>query len=314
MIADTPYGITQEAWDTAWTAKDLDIILKQIAAQNSAKSWAVFFWHTAYDTQKFMDALKGNNYTEAQQFVWHKTNHATQTSVSGATSSWEIGTLAFYPSRVKCNINNSLNPTERHNFLEFPQLTRRYKDTAGQVANPCQKPQQVASWIIEKVAMPGSTVLVLGPGAGGGEVLGALNKGCNVVAVEKNEYQFTNLHTHLLMVKQQLAKEDADAKEAAEKEDKSVIGSQSFSGGDQGADIGGGGSSSSKPVKCTSCSGVITGPMYVCSNEECSDEGVYFHESCTVEREGVRICVDCKEREDRQAQEAETQEQEEQEQ
>ena len=72
-------------------------------------------------------------------------------------------------------------------------------------------------------------------------------------------------------------------------------------------DIGGGGSNSSKPVKCTSCSGVITGPMYVCSNEECSEEGMYFHESCTVEREGVRICVDCKQREDRDAQEAETQ-------
>ena len=71
MIGDTPYGITSEDWDIAWTAKDLDIILKQIAAQNSAKTWAVFFWHTAYDTQKFMDALKGNNYTEAQQFVWH---------------------------------------------------------------------------------------------------------------------------------------------------------------------------------------------------------------------------------------------------
>ena len=273
MIGDTPYGITQEAWDTAWTAKDLDVILKQIAAQNSAKSWAVFFWHTAYDTQKFMDALKANNYTEAQQFVWHKTNHATPgTSVNGATSSWEIGTLAFYPSRVKCNINNSLNPTERHNFLEFPQLTRRYKDTAGQVANPCQKPQQVASWIIEKVAMPGSTVLVLGPGAGGGEVLGALNKGCNVVAVEKNEYQFTNLHTHLLMVKQKLAKQEADAKAVADKEDKSVMGSQSFSAGDQGANIGGGGSSSSTPVKCVSCSGVITGPMFVCSTEECDIE------------------------------------------
>ena len=66
--------------------------------------------------------------------------------------------------------------------------------------------------------MPGSTVLVLGPGAGGGEVLGALAKGCNVVAMEKNPYQFTNLHGNLLMVKQNIAKKDAEDKDVAEKE------------------------------------------------------------------------------------------------
>ena len=54
--------------------------------------------------------------------------------------------------------------------------------------------------------------------------------------------------------------------------------------------------------------------IYVCSNEECSEMDMYFHDSCTVEREGVRICVDCKEREDKQATEAETQLEEEEEQ
>ena len=109
------------------------------------------------------------------------------------------------------------------------------------------------------------------------------------------------------MVKQKLAKQEADAKAVADKEDKSVMESQSFSAGEQGGNVVGGGSSSSTPVKCVSCSGVITGPMFVCSTQECSIEDLYFHEYCTVESEGVRICVDCKERGDRQAAEAETQ-------
>ena len=49
-----------------------------------------------------------------------------------------------------------------------------------------------------------STVLVIGTRAGGGEVLGAPAKGCNVVAIEKDEYQFNQLEAHVLQVKDAL--------------------------------------------------------------------------------------------------------------
>lgn len=62
----------------------------------------------------------------------------------------------------------------------------------------------------------GSTVLVVGPGAGGGEVVRAVLSGCNVVAIEKNLYQFQNLQANLLGIKEKMAiaqnakKEEAD--------------------------------------------------------------------------------------------------------
>ena len=81
--------------------------------------------------------------------------------------------------------------------------------------------------------MPGSTVLVIGPGAGGGEVLGALAKGCNVVAVEKDEYQFNQLQCHLLQVKDQIRKAEAIAVKEQKGEDDGVNLSQFFPPGSQ---------------------------------------------------------------------------------
>ena len=189
LISDTPYGVTDEVWDKVWTKADLLLILKQFVASNKAQEWAVFFWHTPYQTAMFLDVLSEMGYTEAQQLFWHKTDQTIQTPVAMHTSSVEMGTLAFYPARQKNSVNLHRDPRYRHNHIEHPHVTRKFKDASGIVANPCQKPEGVAQWIIGSVCMPGSTVLVVGPGAGGGEVVGAVLSGCHAVAVEKNQYR-----------------------------------------------------------------------------------------------------------------------------
>ncbi len=40
VISDSPYEVTDENWDKAWSQNDLNVILKQVAAQNAEQSWA----------------------------------------------------------------------------------------------------------------------------------------------------------------------------------------------------------------------------------------------------------------------------------
>ena len=100
-MADTPYGVTGEPWDIAWEEDDLSQILKQIAACNAAKNWSICLWHTPKQTAMFLDVLEANGYKEPVHLYWHKTDHATHaTPVASYTSSMEMCTIWFYPSRA----------------------------------------------------------------------------------------------------------------------------------------------------------------------------------------------------------------------
>ena len=84
------------------------------------------------------------------------------------------------------------------------------------------------------MCVPGSTVLVAGPGADGEEVLGAVLVGCHVVAVEKNRYQYEKLQAHLLKMKDDLQKiEEAKQKEKEDEVQDEVPESQGYSAGGQ---------------------------------------------------------------------------------
>jgi hypothetical protein len=226
------------------------------------------------------------------------------------TSSWEMCTLAFFPARQKNSVNLSRDPRYRHNFIEHPTVSKKFKDAHGVVANPCQKPEGVAQWIISSVCMPGSTVLVVGPGAGGGEVVGAVLSGCHVVAVEKNLYQFQNLQANLLHIKEKMQQAQNAKQEAVGDEKNEIPESQAFSAGLQYSQSMGQPNLLDKVPLCASCGLDLKGEEFVCSVEECAEGDPRFHEACTILREGARFCVDCNRRITDDASQADTQENE----
>ena len=283
------------------------MILRQYAAQNAASAWGIFLWHTPEQTAMFVEVLKAHGYKECQQVFWHKTDHAAQVPVAQFTSAVEMGTLAFFPNRSANTVSLSRNPSERHNHIEVPQLTKRWKDSLGNVANPCQKPSELAAWILGSVCMPGTTVVVVGPGAGGGEVMGAVLKGINVVAIEKDKYQFEQLQAHMLHVKEQIRKADKVAIEVEDSDDDKEDESQSYSAGPQYNETSATTTAPAKPVKCRSCGGVIVDEAFTCGREDCTREEYLFHKQCVMYKDDVCICVDCSREEDERASEAETQ-------
>ena len=294
LISDAPYGVTDEPWDKAWSKDEVKTILKQFAAVNKAEEWSAFFFHPARQTDNYMTALEEMGYKDLITLYWHKTDHGSQTPVSMHTSSVELGTLAYFPARAKNSVNLDRDPKYRHNHLDYPQLTKKYKDEHGVVANPCQKPPQVGAWIIGSVCVPGSTVLVAGPGAGGGEVLGAVMVGCHVVAIEKNRYQFDKLQAHLFKTKDNLQKQDeVKHKKGKDAEVDQIPESQEYSAGVQYSQIGGDAQQDEKVPQCLTCGHDITHAPTPCTTKECMEMEAVFHESCTVLIDGVRICTDC---------------------
>jgi hypothetical protein len=167
----------------------MDRIIKQVQAANNNANYFIFFWHSPQQTEMVMNALKKNSFQEMQHIYWYKSNHFTPTPVSSYTSSVEMATIGFYVCRKNVPWNVSTDARKRHNHITLPTLTNYEKDAAGEKVNNCQKPPGLMKWICGNHCAPNSTVLVIGPGAGG-EVLGAVSAGCNVVAIESDERQF----------------------------------------------------------------------------------------------------------------------------
>jgi hypothetical protein len=105
----------------------------------------------------------------------------------------ETGLMAFNPSRAASKWNVQMkNPRDRYNSFVIPPVFKKATHRDGKIVNPAQKPQALLKAMLDRHMSPGSTVLVLTAGAGG-EILGALSHGCNVVACESDEVQYDYL-------------------------------------------------------------------------------------------------------------------------
>ena len=196
-LFDLMYGLLDLPWDIVPSKEFIATCLKQIMAINNKPSYVVVLYHTMPMTTVVHEALAEAHFQHFTPFFWHKTDHLTQTPVSSYTQSVECGTIAFKPSRDKCDWNVSKDPRERHNFIDTPSVTTYRKDAHGNIINQCQKPAAVGRWLFGNHCAPGSTVLVLGAGALG-DVEGAVQVGCNVVAVEQDTDQFNASGAHLV--------------------------------------------------------------------------------------------------------------------
>lgn len=199
LYFDAPYGLLHEEhqWDQQITVIDGTNILKQFLASQNSEKCVMFWWHKPRDSQIVQDIFTSGAYQEAQHLFWYKPSHYTQTPVSSYTSTVEMGTIAFTPSRQQSSWNMPHNPRSRHNHLQIPALTRYARDANMIVINPCQKPPELSKTIISNHVPPGENVLVVGGGACG-DIIGALQAGVNVVSVERDERQFLEMEKILL--------------------------------------------------------------------------------------------------------------------
>lgn len=290
---DMPYGVTQEGWDAPPSDIKLDRVFKQYIAQNRNTKSFFFAWHTPIMSPQVTGVMAQNGFQEQQHLYWHKTDHYSQTPVTSYTSSVEMGTIGFKPNRTAVPFNMPAEPRKRHNFVEMGAVTTYEKDEDGNRVNPCQKPAGLSKWIVGNHCPPGSTVLIIGAGAGG-DVRGALQADVNVVAVESDPRQFDLLHK---IAHEWRTTEENELRRAAElslSSQSTSTGSSSSSTSQVGISGTNNNSSATMSTSCACCgvefkSDDIT---YGCADSICVDAGLQFHEDCTVADEDTRVCVD----------------------
>lgn len=167
------------------------------------------------------------------------------------------------------------------------------------IINQCQKPPAVSKWFVENHCVPGSTVLVLGAGALG-DVEGAVQAHCNVVAVEQDQSQFEASGVHLVKMAAVEPEEDANQTGAVDDGSSSSIVSgsverrvqQPATESDSKVVVG---NTSPMCIDCGQQLPVGYDTTIVCSR---CDDPQTMHEDCAVKLDdGKWLCQECQETE-----------------
>ena len=315
LYSDAPYGLTGAEWDVVWSGKKLDKILKQFGATQLSERCVACIWVNPMNIAEYTEVLKNNEYIEANGFYWHKKNHHTPTGVNSYTSSVEQAIIAYKPYKAICAFNMDPNPRKRHNFIEHPSVTKYELDDSRNPINKCQKPPEISRTIASHHCMPGDWVLNVGPGAGGC-LLGLIQAGVNVVAVESDVKQFKLLQGTAYRWKDEGLdqlysdnKEDNDNEGDDDDDDENPIAqspasvASNRSAHDPDLSTTSAASnltniSGTDGDSCTSCAKLFLASesKVVCESGDCGPHE-YYHEACTrlLKKDGddQRWCVDC---------------------
>ncbi len=303
---DTPYGLfgNRLKWDQQITSTDMDMIFKQFNTQQQSKTCVAVLFHKPTDSTLIANVLTEAAFQELTHLYWHKTNHFTSTPVSSYTSSVEMLTIGFKPNRQNCNWQMETDPRARHNFFDLPPVTTYTKDEKGDPINICEKPPALAKKIISNHVPVGGNVLIVGAGAGG-DILGALQAGVNVVALERDYDQYSSLHKAMEHKATQelalLGKEQAEEKQSKlEKEKKSGHESTSGSVSSIPSDTSTSSASTSSQISekpCADCGEALEkgyDPNIKCS--KCPDDGPMHDKCAPIHTDGQRYCATCLEK------------------
>lgn len=257
FVYDSPYGLLNESWDHQITVEEVVNIIGQVVVSQRTFNHpcVAVVYHKPRDTDIILTALEKHKFQQFQHIYWYKgKQHSTPTPVRSYTNSVEMITLGFFPDIKKTKWNMDKDPRKRQNIIRASTPSDMVKDTSGKVVNPTQKPRAIMRKIIEHHLVDGDTVLVVGAGAGG-DVLGCLDAGVNVVAVESDPWQYGYLQATL--EKENERSEGGVVSEPDDGSEEEVQGTQSQAPAVQSSAAVAGPNSSSvasqPPLKCIDC-------------------------------------------------------------
>jgi hypothetical protein len=206
MHFDAPYGYELFPHDQQITASSLSVQSRQFDAINTQTNHVWMVMHKPEDTNIVIEAMIDRSYKNISHFFWHKPNQYVEGPPNRLTPVVEMGTIGCIPDANSIHTNMSSDPRQRPNMVSVPSLTTLTKDTAGNIINPCEKPPGLGEWLFKTFCPKGSTVLIIGTGAGG-DLKGAVLAGMNVIGVENDEKQFKQLQSEMNAWVANLAKE-----------------------------------------------------------------------------------------------------------
>ena len=210
MYNDSPFGYGLFPHDEQISVHTLTEQSKQFDAFNTKGVHVWIVIHKIDDTHIVREAMMERNYQNLQQVYWIMPDHYVEGPIHRLTPSVMIITIGFLPRADAITWNVSPDPRERHNHVSIPSVLALAKDSSGNPINVTEKPPALAAHLCSMFCQKGSTILVVGTGAGGC-VKGMLQAGFNVVGVENDEKQYNQLFSEMNSWIARIEKEREDA-------------------------------------------------------------------------------------------------------
>jgi hypothetical protein len=200
IIWDTPYGLGVASWDAlVLAAEELGVVLDQVNAVNAAECVTVALWATSDQLGPYKEVLAASNYSsDIAVVVWYKSDQNYEGPNDRFVNSTEYLLIGRRKSKdaSKNHTFLSKNPLERHNVIEGPTKRNYLLNAKGEKVNIHEKPSYLSEWLCRRFCRATDWALVIGAGAGG-EVLGCIDYGINVCAIERDPVQVKELETRL---------------------------------------------------------------------------------------------------------------------
>ena len=201
---DRPYGLGLADWDKALftDAQDTEAFRNIEQINKSANSVLITHQHFR-EMDKVCKVAEKFQYKEAYQFVTYK---PAQNAKGVNCHIYSTDNLLIH---WKGGMNKATkyfaepHPWKRHNFMILPMLRTKHGSSLDDLPiNVTEKHPLISYTLSKQLFEPGKPVLVIGSGSGG-EVVGLLRAGFDVVAMDLDKAQIEGLRQRLLVEKGQ---------------------------------------------------------------------------------------------------------------
>lgn len=210
VVMDPPFGLNHVEWDdekATFDGKKFETLIAQVRAISQAPNMFLFTYFNPLYWGDIHSALVKTQFQAVTPVYIYKA-HSNVTGTNNYIHAVDPACIAVLPNRKAGVWNLSHNPLERHNIIVAPHLSRRQMSLEDKAINIHEKHPAVARQLCDAHVPVDGHVLVPFAGAGG-EVVGAVQAGRNVTAIEKDTFQFRALCARL----QQLATTGPDSDE-----------------------------------------------------------------------------------------------------
>ncbi len=215
---DQVFGYDRADWDIPSNMMNPDSwkrLMQQLGACNKADKVVIAVHCSPEQFGVTRHALDAAGFKDTFSFYVYKSK-LNMTGFFNYLNAVDVLCIGCMPGKREVRWGTSANPLERHNMMVANRGTM-LKDSAGEEINPTQKAPEITRMLSTYHATPRSNVLVLGGGAGG-DVIGALQAGHNVVSVERERRQHVALAENLLAMQHDRAMELEKALRAERKQ------------------------------------------------------------------------------------------------
>ena len=215
---DMTFGLGVADWDVLLSDDELDLFFRQLAVVNLCRTTTLALIVHWKDAPRVAEAMEKHGFGNVHPFYTYKPMQ-NQRGVDRFIFSVEMILVGYMAAPAQRHVAfGNPNPLFRHNLLFTHSVPSRWNHTGSDEAvNTCQKPPGIARRLASIFCPPGSTALVVGAGSGS-DVIGCIQAGCSVVAVERDLRQFPGCSARLVDFKTNFdqAALDADLEMAQE--------------------------------------------------------------------------------------------------